>query len=47
MILIDGQKFVELLYEHDLGVKKQKIFEYKEIDDDFLMIQSLFLILKK
>lgn len=35
LVLIDGQKFVELLYEHNLGVKMEKVFEYKKIEDDF------------
>ena len=35
LVLIDGQKLVELLYEHNLGVKGEKVFEYKKIDDDF------------
>ncbi len=42
LVLIDGQKLVELLYEHNLGVKKEKIFEYKKIDDDFFEDQSSF-----
>ena len=35
LVLIDGQKLVELLYEYNLGVKTEKIFNYKKIEDDF------------
>lgn len=35
LILIDGQKFVELLYEYNIGVKTINTFKYKEIDNNF------------
>ena len=42
LVLIDGPKLVELLYEHNLGVKKEKVFEYKKIDDVFFEDQPSF-----
>ena len=42
LVLIDGLKLVELLYEHNLGLRKEKVFEYKKIDDDFFEDQPSF-----
>ena len=42
LVLIDGQKLVELLYEHNLGVKGEKVFEYKKINDDFFADQPSY-----
>lgn len=46
LVLIDGPKLIELLYEHNLGVKKEKVFEYKKIDDDFFEDQPSFSLKK-
>ena len=35
IILIDGEKLVELMKEYNLGVKIEKIFKKFEIDSDF------------
>lgn len=35
IILIDGQKLVELMYEYDIGVSREKRFDIKRIDSDY------------
>ena len=35
IVLIDGKKLAELLYKHNIGVKRENIFEYKVIDEAF------------
>jgi len=35
IILIDGIKFVELMYEYSVGVQVKDIYEVKEVDEDF------------
>ncbi len=35
IILIDGQKLVELMYEHNIGVSTEKRFEIKRLDSDY------------
>lgn len=35
IILINGQKLVELMIENDVGVRAKKSFNIKEIDEDF------------
>ncbi len=35
MILIDGEKLADLMYEYDVGVKTSKSYEIKDIDSDF------------
>ena len=35
IILIDGQKLVELMYEFNIGVSTEKRFEIKRLDSDY------------
>ena len=35
IILIDGQKLVELMYEYNIGVSTEKRFEIKRLDSDY------------
>ncbi len=35
LILIDGKKLTELLYQYDVGVEIEDVFEYKTVDDGF------------
>lgn len=35
IILIDGDRLVDLMYEYEVGIKKSKTYEMKEIDGDF------------
>lgn len=35
IILIDGNKFVDLMYQYGVGVQVRNVYEVKEIDDDF------------
>jgi len=35
IILIDGQKLVELMYEYNIGVSTEKCFEIKRLDSDY------------
>lgn len=35
IILIDGKKLVELMYEHNVGVTSEKRFEIKRVDSDY------------
>lgn len=35
IILIDGNKFVDLMYQYGVGVQVRNTYEVKEIDDDF------------
>ena len=35
IILIDGKKLVELLYQYGVGVQVQDIYEVKVVDDNF------------
>ena len=35
IILIDGKKLVDLLYQHSVGVQVQDIYEVKVVDDNF------------
>ena len=35
IILIDGQKLVDLMYEHNIGVTVEKRFEIKRLDSDY------------
>lgn len=37
IILIDGEKFAELMYENNIGFQKQDVYELKQIDDDFFL----------
>lgn len=37
IILIDGEKFAELMYENTLGFQKQDVYELKKIDEDFFL----------
>lgn len=36
VVLIDGLKLAELMYDYDLGVTKERVFEVKRIDADYL-----------
>ncbi len=35
IILIDGAKLVDLMYQYNVGVQVKTIYEVKEIDNDF------------
>jgi restriction system protein len=35
IVLIDGEKLAELMYEYDIGVSKEATYEVKKIDSDF------------
>lgn len=35
IILIDGQKLVQLMIEHDVGVSIKEILHIKRLDEDF------------
>lgn len=35
IILIDGNKFVDLMHEYGVGMQVKNIYEVKEIDEDF------------
>jgi len=35
IILIDGKKFTDLMYQYGVGVQIKNIYEIKEIDEDF------------
>jgi len=35
VVLIDGLKLVELMIEHNVGVKLTKAYELKEVSNDF------------
>lgn len=35
IILIDGQKLVDLMYEYNIGVTVEKRFEIKRLDNDY------------
>jgi len=35
IILIDGQKLVDLMHEHCVGIQVRNVYEVKEIDEDF------------
>jgi len=35
IILIDGQKLVDLMHEYGVGVQVSNTYEVKEIDEDF------------
>lgn len=35
IILIDGQKLVELMYEYNIGVSTERCFEIKKLDSDY------------
>ena len=35
IILIDGNKLVDLMHEHNVGVQVQQVYEVKELDEDF------------
>jgi restriction system protein len=35
IILVDGNKFVDLIHQYNVGVQVKNIYEMKEIDDDF------------
>ena len=35
MVLIDGQKFADLMLEHNVGVTRSKTYELKEVSNDF------------
>jgi len=35
IILIDGKKLVDLMYQYSIGVQVRNVYEVKEVDDDF------------
>lgn len=35
IILIDGKKLVDLMYQYGIGVQVRNVYEVKEVDDDF------------
>jgi restriction system protein len=35
VILVDGQKFADLMIEHNVGVRVSRAVEFKRIDEDF------------
>jgi restriction system protein len=35
IILIDGNKLVDLMYKYGVGVQIKNIYEIKQIDEDF------------
>ncbi|RPH93278.1 MAG: restriction endonuclease, partial [Calditrichaeota bacterium] len=35
IILIDGEKLVDLLYQYGVGVQVQDVYEIKVVDDNF------------
>lgn len=37
IILIDGRMLTELMIEHQVGVRTQRIIEFKRIDEDFFI----------
>lgn len=38
IVLIDGKKLVDLMYEHSVGVQVRFTFDFKELDEDFFSI---------
>ena len=39
IILIDGRMLTELMIEHQVGVRTQRIIEFKRIDEDFFIVE--------
>jgi len=39
IILIDGEKLVDLMYEYNVGVQIKNVYEIKQIDEDFFLEQ--------
>lgn len=39
IILIDGHKLVDLMYEYTVGVQIKQVFEIKQLDEDFFIEQ--------
>ena len=39
IILIDGNRLVDLLHEYNVGVQIKSIYEIKQIDEDFFIEQ--------
>jgi restriction system protein len=35
VVLIDGRKLVDLMIEHNIGVNRTKVYELKEVSNDF------------
>lgn len=35
VVLIDGAKLADLMIEHNIGVKQTKLYELKEVSNDF------------
>ncbi|MBU1696316.1 MAG: restriction endonuclease, partial [Proteobacteria bacterium] len=35
IILIDGNKLVDLMHQYDVGVQVRNVYEVKEVDEDF------------
>ena len=35
VVLIDGERLVQMMMDHDLGVYTRKTFRVKEIDSDY------------
>lgn len=35
IILVDGAKFIDLIYEHDIGVQTKNSYSVKEVDEDY------------
>ena len=35
VVVIDGQKVADLMLEHNVGVTRTKIYEHKEVSNDF------------
>ncbi len=38
IILIDGNKLVDLMHQYDVGVQVRNVYEVKEVDEDFFEV---------